>query len=428
MDCFNDSGALFLPQDGRTSQMDGLTLDADVLPWSDSLQSEDSLETADALPAITSSERFHEPTYFESDILDMDNVAEVDTTHVVPDLLSDLFDLGNESVPAAGTGTIIDLDLDQELRHLLEGPTSGTAVGSSTQRKKNISGGYPCGGCSKIFDRQCDLNKHYKRAHLTEAAPPFPCPGCPKRFCDRKDLNRHVSGQHASSLRREDQPSSTAHSPWKRRRLHVPPMTVEKGHAPSKSPDISRKRSKEAQTRPQYPSADAALKQLTTLMLNLDVNEDHQTSESEYHPYEMVSVHEALVVVTSRDLVLELRSDFNPRSEFKLRSITVPRQRMKIGRSLRQLQDYPPEEYVRLVVVDRCQMIMEQMSNPEDLSWLVRGFEASTAFCVKHIGPKVDLRPYICQHTEYRIFGTSPEFWALGGDIRDLQGTGSAPL
>lgn len=234
---------------------------------------------------------------------------------------------------------------------------------------------------------------------------------CPKKFCDRKDLNRHVSSQHANSVPREDWLSPVTYSPRKRRRLHAPQTTEEVVQALLNSPDQSRERSKEAQIWLQYPSASVALDHLTTLMSNLDVNEDHQTSESEYQPYEMVSVHGALVVVTSRDLVLELRSDFNPRSEFKLRSITVPRQRMKIGRSLRQPQDYPPEEKVRVILVDRGKMVVLELSALQKLSRLLEALEASMKLsmklCVVDLRSKITCRSGSCKHMEVYKFAAA---------------------
>ncbi|RMZ73357.1 Glis family zinc finger 1 [Pyrenophora seminiperda CCB06] len=61
---------------------------------------------------------------------------------------------------------------------------------AAQRRQAPRDGGFSCNAddCDKVFNRQCDLNRH-KKTHMTEK--PHVCPDCAKGFLYPKDLQRH---------------------------------------------------------------------------------------------------------------------------------------------------------------------------------------------------------------------------------------------
>ncbi|KAF5845515.1 hypothetical protein GGP41_003057 [Bipolaris sorokiniana] len=69
----------------------------------------------------------------------------------------------------------------------------------SSRRQPPREGGFVCNepGCTEVFNRQCDLNRHQKTSHRNER--PHVCPTCGKGFMYPKDLRRHKP-QHRDPL------------------------------------------------------------------------------------------------------------------------------------------------------------------------------------------------------------------------------------
>ncbi|KAF1843279.1 uncharacterized protein K460DRAFT_142421 [Cucurbitaria berberidis CBS 394.84] len=73
----------------------------------------------------------------------------------------------------------------------LQSPRSGSRKASHKRQAPRL-GGYPCTfeGCEKIFDRNCELNRHQK-THLDRSERPHKCFTCNEGFLYPKDLHRH---------------------------------------------------------------------------------------------------------------------------------------------------------------------------------------------------------------------------------------------
>ncbi|KAM3419788.1 hypothetical protein BST61_g3120 [Cercospora zeina] len=84
---------------------------------------------------------------------------------------------------------------------------SGLTKKPSGKRHKQRKDGYPCDckQCPEIFDRQCDMNKHYQRTHAPKETLRHSCWICQdhgkiKRFVYPKDLRRHFRQVHDDNI------------------------------------------------------------------------------------------------------------------------------------------------------------------------------------------------------------------------------------
>lgn len=371
MDGVHDPFSPALLQDGQQIGSDGIS-------WDLLLRFDGPHGLAEASEPFASLRPYSRNDY-RSGSSQMDWTDEVDVLQGSGDPFTDSLRTDDVTTMQSRLSPVINRDLDDAFPLLHEERFSSHVAAQPTQRQKKIARGYQCGECAMAFDRRCDLNKHHNRLHLAEAARPFPCQGCSKRFCDRKDLNRHSSSQHHNLRRRQPCSSPVVPLPTKRRRIHGPGPTNEPGQAPirpnGRSPETQLECDLRSEEHCNSQSAREAFDHFTALMSDLQGKEDHSQTQSNHHPCEMIAIRGAFILVTSRDLVLDLSSDFNPKSDFKLRSILVPHQRAKVELSLAQTREQLRQEKVEVVFVDRRNSITVQESGRQILDQLIELME-----------------------------------------------------
>lgn len=81
---------------------------------------------------------------------------------------------------------------------------------------------------------------------------------------------------------------------------------------------------------PRYKRAKASISQLEQLALEYKSRKAPETSARTELPGEMVAINDLVVLITTPQLALHFSSMFNPQSDFKLRSLRIPKQKAKL--------------------------------------------------------------------------------------------------
>ena len=259
---------------------------------------------------------------------------------------------------------------------------------TSNKRQKKVNQGFYChaNDCNAVFNRACDLRKHTQRKHLAENARPLGCPFCDKRFCDRKDLNRHTTSRHRDQTPGTEGEGSS--NPLKRRcsrdlsenlgtvllsDIMTPRTPSRNSHAIDSSAAVREKPAADlelihGQSIQVFDSGAPKLAKLDISALENSFAEccikDHTTG-SDYSAVpdqgELYAIEGLAIIVAPKRLALDLSSDFNPNSSFKLRSLKIPKQRRKLEQKIAQRYRTHDSEIMKVVLLNssrrRCYVL-----------------------------------------------------------------------
>jgi hypothetical protein len=252
-------------------------------------------------------------------------------------------------------------------------PTPSDSALIKPIRKKRKARGFICEipDCDKVFDSQGELRKH-QRWHLPEHERPLACDQCQRRFIDKRDLQRHEDKVHKSAFARAITGRPKHKTPllgfgsFDQDSQRLFPLRCDAGKWPSKTARPSLQgwchtiRSYLSQGRPADSLAtaieDLGLHEIHGMYRSYQDTKGttprHRSTHEMFQKCAAFAVRENNIIATSLDLVPFLSSDWEPRSDVKLRSLVVVQQRRKLALEAYKILSAPGAGPVKAVMFD----------------------------------------------------------------------------